>query len=338
MIIKNGKLLNFSNMPIITDFSSTVGEKEKAGPLGEYFEHYENDPYFGQKTWEEAETELIRKTVKRVIANSKLKNEDIDFIFAGDLLNQCVSSSHGLINQSEAYVGLYGACSTMALSLATGSIFIESSAANNVICATASHFSSAERQFRQPLEYGGQRPPSAQWTVTGAGAVMLRKTSLKNEKIKIKQVLFGKTEDYGICDANNMGAAMAPAAANTLIDFFKLSNTCPTDYDAIITGDLGTIGSTLLKELCLKEKIDLSKNYCDCGVMIFNNKTQDVHSGGSGCGCSASVLSSYFLPKMKRGELSNILFVATGALLSPTTVQQGKSIPSIAHLINIIKD
>lgn len=327
--------IQMENAPRIVSFASVCGKKESEGPLGDKFDMIFDDTTLGEDTWEKAESQLQSESVNKAIEKSKLSKDDIDFIFAGDLLNQCISSTFGLRELNVPFLGQFGACSTMAQTLALASIMVETKIARHCIAVTSSHFCSAERQFRFPLEYGGQRTPSAQWTVTGSGAMILGQESLENADPLVEHVTVGRIIDFGIKDANNMGAAMAPAAAATLTDFFKDTKTQPSDYDLILTGDLGEVGSRLLYELLEKENIDISKNHSDCGLLIFNKKEQDVHAGGSGCGCSASVLCSVILNKLKNKELNNVLFMATGALMSPTSSQQGETIPSIAHLVNI---
>ncbi|MEG1996764.1 MAG: stage V sporulation protein AD, partial [Oscillospiraceae bacterium] len=279
-----------------------------------------------------AESHMQKDAVKKALQKANLTTNDIDFMFAGDLLNQCIGSSFGLREIDIALFGLYGACSTMAESLSLASIFVETGVANKTLCVTSSHFCSAERQFRYPLEYGGQRPPTAAWTVTGSGSLIIGTSS---KPPYVKAVTIGKIKDLGITDINNMGAAMAPAAAYTIKTHLENTNTLPRDYDMIFTGDLGIIGSKLLFELLEKDNIDIKKNHCDCGKIIYDINKQDAHSGGSGCGCAASVLCSFILKKLISGEFANILFVATGALMSPTSICQGESIPGIAHLVHI---
>ena len=314
--------------PTIHSFASTVGKKEGEGPLAEYFDEVEEDSYFGQKTWEQAESELMKRTVSRAIAKGGLSPDTIDYMFAGDLLNQCISSTYGLRDLNIPLLGIYGACSTMSEGLVLSALMTDIGLGGNVIAATSSHFCTAERQFRFPLSYGAVRTPTAQWTCTASGAVVV---SPKATSPFIRAVTIGKIVDMGVTDANNMGAAMAPAAANTIKTFLQDTSMDPTDFDAIITGDLGTVGSKLLIELLRSDGIDIADNHRDCGAMMFDIEKQDVHAGGSGCGCSASVLCGYFLPKIRSGEIKNILFCATGALLSPTATQQGESIPSISH-------
>lgn len=324
---KNTVLLD--SKPCIISNAAVVGHKEGEGPLKDGFDAIFEDGTMGQDTWEKAESQMLRTAVETAIQKAGLTAGDIQAVFSGDLLNQCIGSNFGLRELGIPFAGLYGACSTMALSLCMASLAIESGAFEKVIAATSSHFCSAEKQFRYPLEYGGQRPPSAQWTVTGSGACVLGKA---NGGPCIEAIHIGTIQDLGIKDGNNMGAAMAPAAKKTVSDFLSDTGTSPSDYDAIVTGDLGEIGSTLLRELLIRENsMDISSIHKDCGLMIFDCNDQDVHSGGSGCGCSASVLCSEWLNGIRDGKYKKIMFVATGALMSPVSSLQGESIPGIAH-------
>ena len=310
--------------------SAAVGsKKEGEGPLGKDFDIIDEDSRFGEKTWEKAESKMQELACWKALKKAELEMKDMDFIFAGDLLNQCIASAFSARGSKVPYIGLYGACSTFAESVGLSAVFADS-AAKNCLAVASSHFCSAERQYRFPLEYGGQRPPSAQWTATAAGAAIVSKGE---GSPFIKAVTFGTVEDLGINDQNNMGAAMAPAAAATLSQFFRDTYTDPTDYDLIVTGDLGYVGSNLMLKLMEKEGFPLGENYNDCGLMLYEREKQQVESGASGCGCSASVLSGHVLPKMKNGVLKSVLALSTGALMSPTSVQQGETIPGIAHLI-----
>lgn len=320
------------NSPSISAFASITGEKEGSGPIGSCFDKVEKDSHFGQDSWEKAESELQKQTVQLAIKKAGLKSDDIDCIFSGDLTNQCMGTTYGLRGLNIPFLGIYGACSTMAEGLLLAALLTDSGLGEHIAAATSSHFSTAERQFRFPLSYGGQRTPSAQWTCTASGAVIL---SPQGGAPYIRAVSIGNITDLGITDANNMGAAMAPAAASTIKNYLNDSGLTPDDFDVIVTGDLGTVGSQLLKELLLKENIDISLQHRDCGAIIFDDDEQDTHAGGSGCGCSASVLCGYFLPKVQTGEIKEMIFAATGALMSPTASQQGESIPSISHLIHI---
>lgn len=323
------------NKPKIISYGSVVGKKEHEGPLSEEFDEYIIDSFFGEKSYEKAESKLQKTAVELALKKVNLNEKDIDNIFAGDLLNQCIGSSFGLRQFGIPFIGLYGACSTMALSTALASIFVDTGIAKKTIAVTSSHFCSAERQYRFPLDYGSQRTPTAQWTVTGSGALIIAD---KGNGPYINSVTFGEIEDYGIKDANNMGAAMAPSAVSTLVHYFKDTKTSAEDYDVIYTGDLGTVGTQLFYELAEKQGYDLRCRHSDCGSLIFNTDKQDVHAGGSGCGCSASVLASFIMHRFESGDFKNILFMSTGALMSPTSSFQGESIPGIAHLLNIKKD
>lgn len=326
------RTIGFEEMPSIIGYASVAGKKESEGPLGSGFDKLIFDSYDGFDTYEQAESQFQTEAVSLALEKSGVSAQDVDYIFAGDLLNQCVGSSFGLKSFNIPYLGQYGACSTMAQGLIMAAVFVEGGAANTAMCVTSSHFCSAERQYRFPLEYGGVRTPTAQWTVTGAGSCVL-----KNDKKGpcVARATVGRIVDLGVKDANNMGAAMAPAAAQTIKDYFTDTNTSPKDYDLILTGDLGEVGSASLYDLLLMENIDIRNNHNDCGLMIFDRKKQDVHAGGSGCGCAGSVFCSKILNSINDGRLKNILFIATGALMSPTTSGQGSSIPSIAHLVNI---
>ena len=314
----------------VTTWASVAGKKEKAGPLGNRFDETVADDYFGKETWEKAETELQTRCVNHLLHKKGNSVQDIDLFLGGDLTNQITSTAFTMRRFGLPFLGLYNACSTMAEAMLLGCCMIDGGFADNVVALASSHFCTAERQFRTPLDYGGKRTPTAQWTVTGCGSVMLEKTGCQ---AFITSAQVGRVVDFGITDTNNMGAAMAPAAANTLASFFKASKTKPTDYDAIYTGDLGKVGSRLMWQLLEKENIILS-NHIDCGTVIFAD-SQNVQSGASGCGCGASVLAADILPKIAEGKLNNILFMATGALMSPSTTMQGESIPCIAHLVNI---
>ena len=283
----------------------------------------------GEETWEKAESRLFETGYNSILQKAGISSGDINYIFAGDLLNQCTASAFGMKDCNVPYFGIFGACSTMAEGMTLAAMLTDGGFSEKSVAAAGSHFCSAEKQFRFPLEYGGQRPPSAQWTVTGFGAVCIGKTG----NVKITEATTGIITDYGIKDAANMGAAMAPAFVSTLCAHFKDTGRTPSYYDMILSGDLGLVGKDIANELMKKEGYDISENYNDCGAMIFDPESQDTHSGGSGCGCSASVLCGYILPRMEIGELKNVLFIATGALMSPTSSQQGNSIPSVAHAV-----
>lgn len=308
---------------------SMVGPLESKGPLKDYFDFCFADDTLKEKTFEKAERKLLKNIIKGAMQKAGTSVEDIDFLFGGDLLNQIVSSSYAARDLELPFIGLYSACATMAESLALGAIFVDNNLARNVIAATCTHFSSAERQYRFPLELGNQRPPTAQWTITGGGASVI---SSSPSKIKIKAVTFGKVVDFGIADVNNMGAAMAPAAADTIEEHLRNRKLKVEDFDFIATGDLGKLGSEILIDIMERKGIVLDKNYADCGCMMYD-KTERVFMGGSGAGCSASILNSYILHKLKTGEFKRVLLVSTGALMSTTTSQQGDTIPGIAHAV-----
>ena len=321
-----------ANPPAVVGHASIVGKKEGEGPLGSSFDVINDDTTFGEKTWEKSETALQKQTFSHALDKASLAPSAVEFVFAGDLLNQCIGSAFSLRNMDIPYWGLYGACSTMAEGLALASLMIDGGFADCTAAVTSSHFCSAERQFRFPLAYGGQRTPTAQWTVTGAGAVIL---SAEGPGPYITHVTSGKIVDHGIKDANNMGAAMAPAAYDTLKTHFSDLALRPPDYDLIVTGDLGAVGSEILIDLFRRDDIDIAPQYNDCGLMIYSAESQDVHAGGSGCGCSASVLAGHLLNGMRSGRWKKILFAATGALLSPTSTMQGESIPSTCCAVSI---
>ncbi len=312
-------------------YGNAVGKKEYEGPLGAHFDMHCTDDRYGKATWESAESEMQRLAFNCALAKGQLTFEDIGAIFAGDLLNQCVGSAYGLCGCNIGYYGLYGACSTSAEAITLASVFTTHGIYDRCAAVTSSHNASAERQYRNPIEYGSQRTPTSQWTVTGAGAFILGDGDAG--KVKITAALPGHVIDKGIDDCNNMGAAMAPALCDTLLRFFRESKTAPDDYDLIITGDLGYEGSSILKEFMEIEGYKLGGNYTDCGILIYDKQSQDTHSGGSGCGCSASVLSAFVLPEMERSACKKTIFVASGAMMSPDMVKQGKSIPAIGHLL-----
>ena len=323
--------IKFDNPPTILETACIVGPKESAGPLAKYFDYCLEDEFWGENTWEKAESKIIKETVNILISKSGISTAEIDYCFAGDLLNQCISSSFGLRDSNIPFFGIFGACSTFVEGLSLASILAEN-CARNVLCATSSHFCSAEKQFRFPLELGNQRPPSSQWTVTGAGSAIV---SQNGNGPFVTHITPGKIVDMGIKDANSMGAAMAPAALDTLVTHFKDTGRNPNYYDVIITGDLGYIGKDILTDLAKQEGYDIKSNYDDCGVLIFNKEEQDTHSGGSGCACCGSVFSGYFFKQLRDKKIKKVLFIATGALMNATSSQQGESIPGIAHAISI---
>lgn len=324
--------VKFNNPPKIISTYSVVGPKEGEGPLQDYFDEILTDDLCGKDTFEKAESEMMYSAISNSIKKAKLTEKDIEYLFAGDLLNQLNSSCFAARQFDIPFFGLFGACSTMAESLSLAAMIIDGNYAEYAIASTSSHFSSAERQFRFPLEYGSQRNPSAQWTVTGSGAMVL---GTKGDYPAITYVTTGVVKDYGIKDANNMGAAMAPAAVDTIAIHFKDTGRNPDYYDAIVTGDLGKVGMEITEKLLKEYGYDVSKNYFDCGDMIFDDEKQKTDSGGSGCGCSAVVASGYFYKKLMNKEIRKILLVSTGALMSPTSSLQGESIPGIAHAVAI---
>ena len=324
--------LIFPQPPVLLAYASVAGKKESEGPLKNTFDVTTKDTKFGQKTWEKAETQMQKTAMLLAMQKADLKEADLDAAFVGDLLNQCIGSSFSMRNNGVPTFGLYGACSTMAEGLVLAAMAVSGGFCRRTLTLSSSHFASSERQYRFPLGYGGQRTPTAQWTVTGAGAVIL---GSRGEGPQLKKATIGTIVDRGIKDANNMGAAMAPAAFETLRAHFDDLHCAPEDYDLIVTGDLGSLGSRLVRELFAREGVQLGTRYDDCGVMIFDAKKQDVHCGGSGCGCSASVLCGHLLGKLERGELRRLLFCGTGALLSPLSTQQGESIPAVCHAVSI---
>ena len=317
---------------VILSAASTVGPKEAEGPLGKYFDQTVEDSFFGEKSWELAESKFVEKNMGLAIQKANLKPRDIDYVLCGDLLNQCTGSCFGIKNMEIPFFGLFGACYTMGESMSLGAMLIDGGFANHVLTGASSHFCAAEKQFRFPLPLGTQRPPTATWTVTGDGAVVLAR---KGEGPKVVEITTGKIVDMGVTDANNMGAAMAPAAAALLKTHFEDTGRTPQDYDVIATGDLGTVGRQLVVELLKKEGYDMDSRYTDCGIEIYDAKKQDTHAGGSGCACSAVTFCAYFYPKLVSGEIGRMLFIPTGALMSPTSSQQGQPIPGIAHGIVI---
>ncbi|MBL4938102.1 stage V sporulation protein AD [Clostridium sp. YIM B02515] len=318
--------------PRIIATASIVGPKEGEGPLKDYFDIILEDDLNGKDTYEKAESSMMYTAVNEVIKKANFKEENIDYLLAGDLLNQLTSACFAAKDMDIPFIGLFGACSTMTESLAMGSLMIDGGYANHVIAATSSHFSSAERQFRFPLEYGSQRPPTAQWTVTGSGAMLLGR---EGNFPYISYVTMGKVKDYGVNDVNNMGEAMAPAAVDTIAQHLRDTGRTPDYYDIIATGDLGKVGKRITKELLLEHGFELKDNYIDCGDEIFEHERQKTNSGGSGCGCSAVVDCGYIYKNMLNGKFKRVLLVSTGALLSSTSCFQGLNIPGIAHAVAV---
>ena len=321
--------LYLTSAPAVLGYAAVAGKKEGEGPLRERFDYIGEDSYFGEKSWEKAESHMLKQCFELACDKAKLPPSELDYVLAGDLLNQCVSSAFAMRDCSVPYLGLYGACSTMAEGLSLAALLVDGGYAAHACALTGSHFCTAERQYRFPLEYGGQRTPSSQWTVTGAGAVILGGQG----SIRVTHVTHGKIVDAGIKDPNNMGSAMAPAAFDTIRAHFRDTGRSPADYDAIITGDLGALGHDILAALFKADGVELGPCYMDCGVLIYDLNTQNVNAGGSGCGCSASVLGGHILKAMEDGVWRRVLFAATGALMSPTSSQQGESIPGICHAL-----
>ena len=321
--------IRFSTGVTIRGYAAVGGKKEGEGPLGERLDAVFTDPRMGQDTWEQAESCLQREALTRAVVKAGLTPQELQVIFAGDLLNQNIASTFGLREAGVPLCGQFGACSTMGLTLGMAAVFTDCGAADPCAAVTSSHFCTAERQFRFPVEYGSQRTPTNQWTATASGAVVVG----RGGTVGIGAVCFGRVCDLGVTDMNNMGAAMAPAAADTLYRFFTDTQTSPADYDAIATGDLGQFGAELCRQLLAERGYTLGNRYTDCGLLLFDRQRQDVHAGASGCGCSAAVLCTHWLPLLERGELKNLLFCPTGALMSPTSSQQGESIPGICHAV-----
>ena len=328
---KKGDTLFFKTPPSVLGYAAVGGKKESEGPLADGFDVLDTDTTFGEKTWEQSESRMQAICAETALKKSGVTPKELDYLFAGDLENQCTASNYTMRDLPVPFLGLYNACATMAEGLGLAASFIAGGLAERTMALASSHFCAAERQYRFPLEYGGKRTPTSQWTATASGGVVLGSVG---GPPYVKSVIFGRVIDYGIKDINNMGAAMAPAAAHTLLTFLKDSGRRPEDFDRIFTGDLGAVGSTLLEEICKKEGVKLT-NHSDCGLLLYDREKQQVDAGGSGVGCSASVLCSHILPQLKSGKLREVLFIATGALMSPTTFMQKESIPGIAHLVQL---
>jgi len=331
----------FETGPIIRGRGTVVGRKESEGPLTDYFDIKLKDDMYGEKSWEKAESKMLKEAMLKAVSRANLTTEDIDVILSGDLLNQLMSSSFMARDMHRPFLGLYGACSTMTESLVLGSMLVDGGFVNNALAGASSHFCTAERQFRMPVEHGNQRPPSAQWTATAAGAAVISAGNNdvvgRPKIIRTESATIGKVIDAGIKDANQMGAAMAPAAVDTLLNHLQDTERTLDYYDLVVTGDLGYIGKNIAIDLLagagLNKKI-LFSHYDDCGTMIFSEE-QDVHSGGSGCGCSAAVFCGYLLKQMEKGKIKRLLLMSTGAMLSTISPFQGESIPGIAHAISL---
>ncbi len=336
------RIKKLNTPPYFVSYSSVGGYEEKHGPLGDRFDLCDEGDSFGQKTWEMAEGEMGRCALNIALSKRSMSHERLELIIAGDLQNQCVASSVGLSSFGTPFLGIYGACSTCTESLLIMSAMIECGAVDTGACITTSHNSAAEKQFRTPIEYGGQRTPTAQWTSTAAGAFILSSEAPRHDDgklpIKITEFMAGRIIDGATSDGSNMGAAMAFAAAESILDYFEESNNKPRDFDYIVTGDLGEIGSNILRNILDEKLPTASSRHLDCGMLLYDSKSKDVHAGASGCGTSASVLASYFLPNIENGSIKNILFLSTGALMSPSCLLQGNNIMGIAPLIHISAD
>lgn len=324
--------IEFKTPATILDTASIVGKKESEGPMSSYFDECLSDDYLGEDSWEKAESMLQKNTAQLCMKKTKINDKKLDYIFGGDLINQCIGANYAMRDFDTSFFGLYGACSTMAESLSLGAMTMSAGYGEHCLCITSSHFCTAEKQFRFPLEYGGQRTPTSQWTVTGSGCAILAR---HGNGPYITHITTGRIVDMGIKDVNNMGAAMAPAAAHTIAAHFEDTGLSPDYYDIILTGDLGVVGSDLLCDLLNKEGYDIYSNHKDAGKMIFDIEKQDVHAGGSGCGCCASIFAGYVFNELKSGKINHALIVATGALMNTLSVQQGDTIPSIAHAVAI---
>ncbi|MEE1313686.1 MAG: stage V sporulation protein AD [Lachnospiraceae bacterium] len=320
--------VKFDKPPYILASSSVVGKKESEGPLGSFFDEIIEDPMAGQDNWEEGESEFVKRAITLAIEKAGLNKSDIRYLFAGDLLGQLIATSFGVKDFEIPLFGIYGACSSAGEGISLASMLVAAGYANHAVAASSSHFGSAEKQFRFPLEYGNQRPLSSTWTVTGSGAFVV---SSKKTDVQISGITTGKIMDYGIKDSMNMGAAMAPAAAQVIYQHLEDFGRKPEEYDKIITGDLGSVGQEILIRLLKENDYDISKQHMDCGIEIFSSEEQDTNAGGSGCACSAVTLSAVVLPKIQRGEWKRVLFVPTGALLSTVSFNEGQSVPGIAH-------
>ncbi len=320
--------IQFSKPPYLLASSSIVGQKEKEGPLGKLFDEVIEDPMAGEDNWEKGESEFMKRAIESAIQKSKITKDEVRYLFAGDLLGQLIATSFGVKDFQIPIFGIYGACSSAGEGISLASMAVAGGYADYAIAASSSHFGSAEKQFRFPLEYGNQRPLSSTWTVTGSGAFVISK---KKSDVQISGITTGKIVDYGIKDSMNMGAAMAPAAAQVIYQHLQDFQRVPDDYDRIVTGDLGTVGQKILIDLLKENDYDISKQHMDCGIEIYSSEDQDTNAGGSGCACSAVTLSAFILPKIQCGEWKRVLFVPTGALLSTVSFNEGQSVPGIAH-------
>ena len=326
--LKGAQSICFRESPYLISSGSVAGSKEAEGPLGKLFDMTSQDDLFGAKTWEEAESNMQKEACVLTLGKAHVKPEEVRFLFGGDLLRQGIATSMGIESFQIPMFGLYGACSTSGEALALGSMCVAAGYGDYMLAVTSSHFGSAEKEFRLPLGYASQRPPSAHWTVTGSGAFLV---GTEKSHVRITGVTVGKIVDYGLKDSQNMGACMAPAAMDTIMQNFRDFGRDAEEYDRIITGDLGYVGQDILFDLLREKGYDIRTKHMDCGITIFDQKTQDTHAGGSGCGCAAVTLSSYILPKLRKGEWKRVLFVPTGALMSTVSFNEGASVPGIAH-------
>ena len=322
--------VQLSHPPSVVSFANIGGRMEGQGPLSDYFDELSPDTFFGNKTWEQGESAMQERVLRRALEKGGLTAGELDYVLAGDLLNQCIGTSFGLRSFHIPFYGLYGACSTMGESLSLAALLIDGGFARLAAAMTSSHYCTAERQYRMPVPYGSQRTPTAQWTATASGCCIL---GAQGDGPYITHVTCGRIVDWGITDANNMGAAMAPAAYDTLRAHFTATATGPEDYDLIVTGDLGLLGQQIVTDLFRQDGVDMTKNYTDCGLLLYHLEKQDMHAGGSGCGCSAAVFNGYLLRGLREGRWKRLLFAPTGALLSPTSSFQGESIPGICHAV-----
>ncbi len=320
----------FLRPPGVVSWANVGGRLERQGPLGSYFDVTDDDSFFGKKTWEQGEAEMQAIALRRALQKGGLTPEDVDCVFAGDLLNQNIGATFSLRDFAIPFYGVYGACSTMGESLSLAAMAVAGGLARLAAAQTSSHFCTAERQYRAPVPYGSQRAPTAQWTATAAGCCVV---GAQSEGPYITHVTRGRIVDWGITDAANMGAAMAPAAYDTLAALFRDTGTAPSDYDLVVTGDLGYLGHALLTELFRRDGVVLGENCTDCGILLYDRVRQDMHAGGSGCGCSAAVFNGYLLHGLRTGKWQRLVFAPTGALLSPTSTFQGESIPGICHAV-----
>lgn len=328
--IKGAQSIEFAESPYLISSASVAGKKEGEGPLGKMFDMVGEDDLFGADTWEEAESTMQKEACLLAMGKAHISQEKVRFLFGGDLLRQGIATSIGVEELNIPLFGLFGACSTSGEALALASMSVAAGYGEYMLAVTSSHFGSAEKEFRFPLSYANQRPLSAQWTVTGSGAFLV---GTKRSHVRITGVTVGKIVDYGLKDSQNMGACMAPAACDTIIKNFEDFGRTSEDYNRIVTGDLGYVGQSILFDLITGKGYDIKKNHMDCGMTIFDQEKQDTHAGGSGCGCAATTLSAYILPKLERGEWKRVLFVPTGALMSTVSYNEGASVPGIAHAI-----